>query len=90
MSSNDHDETCVKMFTTLCVSVTNVERVKKTHTHKEKPSKLLEQTHKHETSIKMPKDNWWSIKQKGCEDSTRAHGMSSRICNHQWENQGRL
>jgi len=38
----------------------------------------------------MPKDDWWSIKQRGCENSTRAHGMSSSVCDHQVKNQGRL
>jgi len=38
---------------------------KKTHTHKEKPSKMAKQNCKHDIAINMPKDDWWSIKQKG-------------------------
>jgi len=63
--------------------MTDVHRQETTHTHKDKPSKLPEQTRKHDIAINMPKDDRWSIKQKGCKDSTRVHGMSWSICNHQ-------
>jgi len=73
------------MFTTLCVNTTDVHRAKTTHTHKDKPSILPKQTRKHDMAINMPKDDWWSIKKKGCKDSMRAHGMSLSVCNHQGE-----
>lgn len=35
--SNDHDDTCMKMFTNFCVGATDVHRAKTTHAHKDKP-----------------------------------------------------
>jgi len=57
MSSNDRDNTRAAVLTNLCVSVTDVDRAKTTHTHKEKPSKLPERIGKHDIVINMPKDN---------------------------------
>jgi len=74
---------CSKTF---CAIADDVDRAKTTHAHKEKPSKMLEQTRKHDIAINMPKEDQWSIKQNGCEDSTRAHGMSLNVCDHQGEN----
>lgn len=63
-SSDDRDDTCTTMVETLCVSTNDVHREKTTHAHKDKPSKSLEQTHKHDIEINMPKGDGWSIKKK--------------------------
>jgi len=68
------------------VSANFVQRAKTTHAHKYKPSKFPKQTGKHEIEINMPKRDQWWIKQKGFNNSTRSHGMSPIVCDHQGEN----
>lgn len=46
---------------------------------------MPEQTHKHDIAINMPRHDWWLIKKKGFEDSTRAQGMSPSVCDYQGE-----
>jgi len=55
-----------------------------------KTFKFPKPTHKNDVAINMPKYNRWLIKWIGCENSTRAHGMSPTVCNQQGKNQGRL
>lgn len=88
--SDDSDDTCATMLTTLCVSTTDVHIAKRTQTHKERPSKSPKQDCKHDKETNMPKDDHWSNKKKGWKDSIRVHGMSSSVWNHQQKNQGRL
>lgn len=61
----------------------DIHREKITHAHKDKPSKLPEQDLKHDITINMPKYDQWLINKKGCKGSTRPHGMSPSVCNHQ-------
>ena len=79
---DDRDDTCVTVLASLCVSVIDVHTAKTTQTHKDKPSKSLEQDRNHGKEINMPKDNSWLSKQKGGRHVEETHGMTFISCNY--------
>lgn len=80
--SDNRDDTCAIVFTTLCVSMTCVHIAKTTQTHKYIPSKSLEQGYKHDTTINMPKTTVGSTSEKEARHVEETHGITSRACKH--------
>lgn len=76
MSSNDRDNTCVKVHATLCVSATDVDKVKTTHAHKDKPSKFREQIRKRDIAINMSKTTVGQTSEKEVRHVEEPHEMN--------------
>lgn len=89
-SSNDHDDACVTVHTTLCVSATDVYIKDTTCTHTGKTCTWPKHDSKCNIVTNMPKYVRWTIKRWRCKDSTWAHRKTSIACKHQIKTQGRL
>ena len=70
------------VLATLCVSVTGVHIAKTTQTHKYIPSKSLDQSYKHETTINMPKMTVGSTSEKEARHIEETHGITFSAFKH--------
>ena len=70
------------MLTTLCVSANNVNIVKTTHTHKDKPLKSPEQGCKHDIVINMLMMTVGQTSEKEERHVEETHKMTFHVCTH--------